>query len=123
MDIDMTKLEKIWDDIDNAPDDVWDNLQSMGLEDLGEMYDVPEWEASLLWLVVQSRCDVRRNVMSKRPSKVGHMINEALHQGLDGWTVEQGLVIQAFLSDIAYAVSQVEEDERLAKLRRQGDKP
>ncbi len=47
MDIDMTKLEKIWDDIDNAPDDVWDNLQSMGLEDLGEMYDVPEWEAKI----------------------------------------------------------------------------
>ncbi|MEE8599424.1 MAG: hypothetical protein V3S69_07990 [Dehalococcoidales bacterium] len=115
----MNKLEKVWDDIENGPDDKWDDWFAWSTEDFMSIYDLPEHEAVLLWQVVQSRTDVRRNVTMKRPSRVGTMINEALHQSLDGWTVEQGLIIQAFLSDIAWAVSQIEEDERMAKIRRE----
>lgn len=117
----MSRVEEIWDDLENAGDDVWDNLHEFSKEDFMEVYGLTEEDASLIDLVVSSRMDVNRNVMMKRPSRVGTMINESLHQSLDGWTIAQGLVIQAYLSDIAFAVSQIEEDERLSKLRHDPD--
>ncbi len=113
----MSRIEWAWDTIDNWTDDQWDDVHGWETIDYQNRFGLSIDDAGMLELVVQSRIDVRRNVTMKRPSRVGTMINEALHQGLDGWTIEQGLVIQAFLSDIAWAVSQIEEDERLAKLR------
>lgn len=113
----MTRLEWAWDTIDNWTDYEWNDVHGWVKEDYMRVFGVSIDDASILDLVVSSRLDVRRNVMMKRPSRVGHLINEALHQGLDGWTIEQGLVIQAFLSDVAWSVSQIEEDERLAKYR------
>lgn len=116
-DITMNRLEIIWDDLENDPDTNWDDLYEHQPEDLQMKFDLDEQDASILWMNIQSLCDSRRNVGSFRPSTVGHMINEAVHQGLDAWTIGQGMVIKAFLSDIAWACWQIQEDERKAKLR------
>ena len=44
------------------------------------------------------------NVYDQDPKQVGETIQEALHQGLDGWTDEEKKVIEAFLADIGRAV-------------------
>ena len=111
----MTRVEWAWTQIDEASDEEWDDMQGWSDSDFQLRYGVDEEDAGLLWLVVQSRVDSRRSVYDMNPTRVGEMIQEALHQGLDGWTIKQGLVIQAFLSDIGYAVSQVEQDKRRAR--------
>lgn len=115
----MTHLEQVWDDIENSSETNWDDLMEYDEKGLRDRYFIGSDEATLLWLNIQRYVDARRDVRSFSPSRIGHLINEALHQGLDGWTVEQGMVIQGFLADIAYSAWIIQEDERLAKLRGQ----
>ncbi len=103
-----TKLTVAWNDIDENGN--WDDLREHEPNDLKNKYDVSEDDADILWCVIQSRMDYRRNIQILDNEVFGQSvlttIREALHQGLDGWTEEQGLVIQAFLSDIAWSVNQ-----------------
>lgn len=103
-----TKLTVAWNDIDENGN--WDDLNEHSPEDLKNKYDVSENDADILWMVIQSRTDNRRNIYDLDNEVFGQSvlttIQEALHQGLDGWTEEQGLIIQAFLSDLAWSVYQ-----------------
>jgi hypothetical protein len=108
----MNHLEEVWDDIDHADDDVWDNIQGFAPDDFARVYDLSETDSMILWQAVQARTDPRRCAYSQDPTRLGTVIQETLHQSLDGWTIEQGLIIQAYLSDVAYAVSQIIQDEQ-----------
>lgn len=115
----MNRLEWAYDDLMAGPEDVWDDIAQFTPEQVADRFELTSEQAMILWQVIQSYVDVNRNVSMQRPSKIGHMINTALYRGLDEWTIEQGLIIRAFLSDIAYQVTQIEEDMRLARLRGQ----
>ena len=67
--------------------------------------DLTDEDAQLLWLNIKSVSDPQYKIMKKDSEQVGSMIKEALHQGLDGWTDDQKMVINAFLADIALGVS------------------
>jgi hypothetical protein len=47
--------------------------------------------------------DVDYDIQRADGNLIKETLNEAEHQGLDGWTPEQMVVIRAFVADIAYA--------------------
>ena len=106
-----TKLTDAWSEIDEHGN--WDDLAEHSPEDLRNKFDVSEEDSDILWMVIQSRTDNRRSTydLDRHEKGIKYLgnIQEALHQSLDGWTEEQGLIIQAFLSDVAWATYQEEQ--------------
>lgn len=109
-----TKITEAWNEIDEHGN--WDDLMEHDPNDLKNKFDVSEEDADILWMVIQSRVDPSRDPYRTDAVVFGQSflttIHEALHQSLDGWTEEQGLIIQAFLSDITYAVNQIAMGEK-----------
>jgi hypothetical protein len=101
------KLVDVWNVIDSEGN--WDDLMEHQPEDLVNKFNVSEEDADILWMVIQSRTDPRRDTYRMDAEVFGQAylttIHEALHQGLDVWTDAQRLVIQAFLSGIAWSVN------------------
>ena len=98
-------IEYAWDCMDNM--DNWADLMGYEPTDIIARYGVSEEDAAILWLVVQSRTDYRRDFGSIKDNDEGlipEVIREAIHQSFDGWTTRERLVIQAFLSDVAWAI-------------------
>ena len=104
-------IEYAWNIIDRTPeqgDDItcsWDDLMYYDVSDFQSRFGTSEDDSEVLWMVVQSRVDPRRALdASSDPITVGTMIGEAQHQSFDGWSTAHRLVIEAFLSDIAWAM-------------------
>ena len=96
-------IEWAWNKIDHFSNR--DDLKEYDGEDLMGRYGVSEEDAGILWLVIQAQTDNRRTIDSVADGKmVAEQIREAQHQSFDGWTTSQRLVIEAFLSDIGWAV-------------------
>lgn len=104
----LTPLEEAWLELDESGGSVWDDIREYDVGLLQRRFDLTEPDATVLWLAIQSRTDPRRDIYKTHKVNyhlIGEYVIEALHQGLDGWTVEQGLVIQAFLADIAWGIN------------------
>ncbi len=71
--------------------------------DLGKMYDLDKDGSTKLYLMIQSDQNLDYRWSSKRPELLAEMIDEAVHEGFDGWEDGDRVVIQSFLSDIAHA--------------------
>ena len=98
----IVEIMAIWDDVGEP--------KSLGSPDgLQELYPGINHEtATVLALVLSGRQDPDCNtyaVPQQYHTDYMEMLTEALHGGLDGWEPEHQVVIYAFLSDWAYAVS------------------
>lgn len=97
-------IEYAWALIDES-DWKWDDYREYTWEDYQSRYGTNENDSRILDLVVQSRVDNRRTLDNVADGqRIADMIAEAQHQSFDGWTTAQRLVIEAFLSDIAWGV-------------------
>ena len=95
--------------------DLWDHYETLTPEELAKECRLDEDIAHIVWYNIQSRTDGKYSLYSlcfNRAEEVANMIGEALHQGLDGWTPYQQMVIEAFLADIAYAVTLDDDDDK-----------
>lgn len=102
----MDQLEELWDTLEHDENTNWDDLREHDPELLSHKFDLNTRDAELLWAVLQAESDQRRDVYGRDPKQVGEMIQESLHQGLDGWSIREQLVIKAYLGDIGYAINQ-----------------
>lgn len=109
----MDRLEEVFSMLEESEDTNWDDLREHDPELLSNKFDLNTRDAELLWAVLQSMMDGRRDVYGRDPKQVGEMIQESLHQGLDGWSVREQMVIRAYLGDIGYAINQSNIAENL----------
>lgn len=100
----MDRLEEVFATLEESEDTNWDDLRQHEPELLSHKFDLNTRDAELLWAVLQADTDYRRDVYGRNPKQVGEMIQESLHQGLDGWSVREQMVIRAYLGDIGYAI-------------------
>lgn len=96
-------------------EELFNDRREYTVEDLARAYSVPEEEAVLIFNWIQSRVNPRYSVygngadFTKGSEELGNMIKESLHQGLDGWSAYQKVVIEAYLADIGLAISNSKE--------------
>ena len=102
--ISRTELSRIWADmLEN--DEVLNDRREYTPKDLMKMYRLDEDGAFILSLLIMGQTNPRAYSLSGHsPKRVLDMIQEAQHQGFDGWPESDKLVIQAFLVDITLAL-------------------
>lgn len=104
-----TKIAQIYQEIVDNGD--FDNVREFDVEQFQQTYELDEPEAYILWENVQAHVDATHDVNQvtdeEAPSFL-EIIREDLHQGLDGWTESDKMVIRAYLAATARAVDEWE---------------
>lgn len=98
-------IEYAWNLIDSASDESWDDLKEYEPCDFQSRYGTNEEDSNILWMAVQPRFDNRRTLDTVADAqRIVDQIAEAQHLSFDVWSTRERLTIEAFLSDIAWAV-------------------
>ena len=108
---DHTKVYKIWNDLlDDEP--IMNDRREYEPDQLERMYDLTEYDAALLAVLIKGHFEPGVYSLSDLdPTEVVDMIGESEHEGFDGWSESDKVVIIAFLYDIVSAV----KSERVIK--------
>ncbi len=76
-------------------------------DELGDKYNLEPEDASNLWWVLHDD-DADKSVY-RLPEESGQkfleLVQESIHQGIDGFTDQERFVIRRYLADIAYGLS------------------
>ncbi len=87
----------------------WDKVGTWSQENLKSWLGLDEDDADILGLIIQGKTKPGCYTYDLKAEEVGQKyletIQEGLHQGLDGWSERDVLVIEAFLSDIAHCLT------------------
>ena len=85
---------------------VLEDRREYDVEDLKKCYGLTDQEAADLHYLVQRTFDPdRKSAYECDPTRLGITIRESLHQGLDGWSSHEQVIIEKYLDDIALAVA------------------
>ncbi len=116
----MTNLKELSELLQELEDqDLMEDRSEYDVEDLMKAYDLDHHDASTLYLCIRGRTigsehDMYR--LDKDHSKaLLEAIQESIHQWHDGWEDEEKIIIEAFLSDIAWAARQTYKDNQERK--------
>ena len=89
--------------------DGWDQCKNWNNLEIQSWLGLDKDDAAILGLLIQGKtkpgCYTYKLDAKKDGQKYLEMIQEGLHQGLDGWSQRDILVIEAFLSDIAHCLT------------------
>ena len=89
--------------------DGWDQLKDYTTEQLKSYFGLSDEDVGIFQYIVMNRTEPRWNTYSLDAKVVGtewlEMVQEAIHQGFDGWSEREQLVIEAFLTNISYALT------------------
>lgn len=101
-----SELVKVVEQYDNDTGNFSDNLNCMSVEDIRLVYGWDEDTSLKLYLIVQGTTNPSYSMYSLPDNRVNQLvenIKESIHQSFDGWSVEDQVVIRAYLSDLAYS--------------------
>lgn len=96
--------------IDDA--DLWDDRRYYSGDMLKDFYALDDHDAALLYNNIQAYCNVDYRWTAQPEGQLIETLHEAAHQGYDGWTPAEKVIIEAFLADIAWATSQTIKDRK-----------
>ena len=104
---DHTKVFRIYQDLmDNhgsgTDDDVLEDRREYDKEMIRTGYDLNKYDGEMLYNLIQG--NFRPNWDKYTAKEVYDMIGEAEHEGFDGWSESDRVVIMAFLADIGLAL-------------------
>ncbi len=88
--------------------DYWNRVRDWSEDRLNEQFRLDDDATRLLRAIILCKTDPAHNVYDL-PAEKGQLfletVQEVLHQGFDGWSEREGLIIEAFLGDVAYAMT------------------
>jgi len=100
--------QKVLTILDELTDSDWDDVRELTVRDLAIRFQLPDAEARYLHDLIKEQTDPRYCI-DAIPTQPGDMvldtIKESIHQGFDGWSEHEQLIIRAYLADIALAVA------------------
>ncbi len=86
----------------------WDRIKDWSDAKLSEQFRLDEDDTRLLAVLVLCRTNSVYSAYDL-PAEKGQLfletVQEAVHQGFDGWSEREQLVIEAFIGDVAYAMT------------------
>ena len=107
----MDKFEEAYKDLENDPTgNLWDDAHEWDKQIIMDRYGMSSDEANVFWLYIQSRTDHRYDFYNLDRDEHGKAFlegaQESYHQGHDGWSIHEQVIISAFCADLAlYATS------------------
>ena len=106
----MTKLEEAFKDLESDPTgNLWDDAYEWDVQTIQDRYDMSSHEAGIFKLFIQSRTDPRYDYYRLDTKESGRAFlecaQESFHQGHDGWSVHEQVIIDAFCADCALYVN------------------
>lgn len=107
------RLVQIVQDLDGDSDDPvyqesYDDIKDHTYQQLMERFGLEQNEGFNLNRIIIEKTEPDGNVYhfkSEQAVPFLEMVQEAIHQGFDGWDEYDQIVIRAFLADIAYAMT------------------
>ncbi len=97
------ELGRVWRSM--IDQDLIDDRREYDIDMLQKMYVLNKDDAKVLYLAIQGITDPRRSYHQGGAHVFLEMVQEAIHQGLDGWSDHDQMVIVAFLSDIGWGIN------------------
>ncbi len=108
------KLLRLVTEYDEGNDpNMEDNLREMDSGDIKAQYGMTDYDAGLMVAVVSETTDPKWNTYGVKEEDAKlylEQLQESIHQSFEGFSVEDRVVIRAYLADIAYAASICKED-------------
>ncbi len=88
-------------------------LRGLGNDGIAVRYGMTNYDAGLMWALVAETTDPKYNTYGVKDEDAElylEQLQESMHQSFEGFSVEDRIVIRAYLADIAYATSLCKED-------------